>query len=97
MCHMLRLGGRAPAKVLFAKNSGRVINMELTPTYNEKTGVRCVHAGVRACARCFVEGLFQHAHTIRQVHAYDEEDRGAGMLRSELPPPFVPICRAVKK
>ena len=39
LCHLLLLGGRAPSKVLFAKDSGRMSNTELIPTYNERTGV----------------------------------------------------------
>lgn len=36
---MLLLGGRAPHKILFAKDTGRVQQAELVPVYNERGGL----------------------------------------------------------
>jgi hypothetical protein len=33
LCHVLFLGGRAPQKILFAKDSGRVAHLELCTVY----------------------------------------------------------------
>lgn len=33
MCHLLWLGGRTPAKILFARDSGRVVNTDLMPMW----------------------------------------------------------------
>ncbi len=36
LCHLLVLGGRAPAKILFAKDTGRVHQLELMTIYSDK-------------------------------------------------------------
>lgn len=41
---MLLLGGRAPPKILFAKDTGRVLQSDLMPVYNEKGMLERVEA-----------------------------------------------------
>lgn len=36
LCHLLYLSGRAPAKILFAKDTGRVHQLELLTMYSDK-------------------------------------------------------------
>ncbi|WIA37453.1 hypothetical protein OEZ86_014371 [Tetradesmus obliquus] len=36
LCYMLLLSGRSPSKILFAKDSGRLFQLDLLPLYNDK-------------------------------------------------------------
>ena len=36
LCHALLLGGRQPAKVMFARDSGRIFQADLLPLYNDR-------------------------------------------------------------
>jgi transformation/transcription domain-associated protein len=36
LCHLLLLGGRAPPKILFAKDSGAVHNLEMCTLYSDR-------------------------------------------------------------
>lgn len=36
LCHMLLVGGRSPNKILYAKDTGRVMQTDFMPVYNEK-------------------------------------------------------------
>ncbi len=36
LCHMLYLGGRTPPKIMFAKDSGRVLQSEIVLTYSDR-------------------------------------------------------------
>ncbi|KAL6746236.1 hypothetical protein V8C86DRAFT_2445362, partial [Haematococcus lacustris] len=66
LCHLLLLGGRAPPKILFAKDSGRVLQSELMPVYNEKGALdRVEHVPFRLTRNMYtffttfgVEGVF---------------------------------------
>lgn len=46
---MLFLGGRQPAKILVARDSGRVFQADMMPLYNDKW-VACVCFGVVLCS-----------------------------------------------
>jgi transformation/transcription domain-associated protein len=67
---MLLLGGRAPLKILFAKNSGRVIQQELSTWYSDRGSLERLNEPVpfrltRNMATFFtsfgVEGVFMAA------------------------------------